>query len=228
MSRSVSNALTIRRKIIGVLLQGARLRAGKSKKECAEAIGVSVATLSSFEAGRRDITLPQLEVLAYFLNVPASNFFKDQDQSKLVNEEPEIPIEQVMELRHRIVGVLLRKARNEAGKSKKEMARAAKISTRKLTQYESSEKPIPLGELQEMAEFLRLPMAYFLDEGVGRIGAREQLHSQFERFSELPEDVRDFVSHYTNLPYLRVAVRLASMETDRIRGIAEGLLDITY
>jgi transcriptional regulator with XRE-family HTH domain len=228
MARSVSNALTIRRKIIGVLLQGARLRAGKSKKECAEALGVSVATLNSFEAGRRDVTLPQLEVLAYFLKVPASSFFKDQDQSKLVSEEPELPIEQVMALRHRIVGVLLRKARGEASKSKKEVAKAAGISARKLTAYESGERPIPLTELQAIADFLRLPMAYFLDEGVGRIGAREQLHNQFERFSELPEDVRDFVSHYTNLPYIRVAIRLSSMETDRIRGIAEGLLDITY
>ena len=31
----------IRRKIIGVLLQGARLKAGRNKKECAEVIGVT-------------------------------------------------------------------------------------------------------------------------------------------------------------------------------------------
>ena len=73
-----------------------------------------------------------------------------------------------------------------------------------------------MAELQQIAEYLRLPISYFLDEGVGRVGQREQLQSQFERFSELPDDVREFVSHYTNLPYLRVAVRISDMDADRI------------
>jgi len=228
MSKPVSDALTIRRKIIGVLLQGARLRSGKSKKECAEAIGVSVAAITQFEEGRKDIALPQLELLAYALNVPVSTFFKDKDQDKLVSEEPALPIEQVMQLRQRIIGVLLRQARTEAGKSQKEIAEALGISARRIARYEYGHRPMPVAELQQIADYLRLPITYFLDEGVGRVGQREQLQSQFERFSELPDDVRAFVSRYINLPYLRVAVRISDMDADRIRKIAEGLLDITY
>ncbi|MGH2592387.1 MAG: helix-turn-helix domain-containing protein [Anaerolineae bacterium] len=228
MSKPVSDALMIRRKIIGVLLQGARLRSGKSKKECAEAIGVGVAAITQFEEGRKDIALPQLELLAYTLNVPVSTFFKDKDQDKLVSEEPALPIEQVMQLRQRIIGVLLRQARTEAGKSQKEIAEALGISARRIAQYEYGHRPAPVAELQQIADYLRLPITYFLDEGVGRVGQREQLQSQFERFSELPDDVRAFVSRYINLPYLRVAVRISDMDADRIRKIAEGLLDITY
>ena len=228
MSKPALDVLTIRRKIIGVLLQGARLRSGKSKKECAEAIGVSVAAITQFEEGRKDIALPQLELLAYALNVPVSTFFKDKDQDKLVSEEPALPIEQVMQLRQRIIGVLLRQARTEAGKSQTEIAEALGISARRIARYEYGHRPMPVAELQQIADYLRLPITYFLDEGVGRVGQREQLQSQFERFSELPDDVRAFVSRYINLPYLRVAVRISDMDADRIRKIAEGLLDITY
>lgn len=228
MPRVPSDALTIRRKIIGVLLRGARLRAGRSKKECATAIGVSVAMLTHFEEGRRDISLPQLELLAYSLNVPVSSFFKDRDQDKLVTEEPGVPAVQTMQLRDRIIGVLLRKARTEAGVSQKELAGHLGVSPRRITQYEFGQRSVPVAELQHMVDRFRLSMNYFMDEGVGRVGQHEQLQNQFERFSELPDDVREFVSRYTNLPYLRVAVRIAGMDADRIRGIAEGLLDITY
>jgi len=227
-SNPVADALAIRRKIIGVLMQGARLRSGKSKKECAEAIGVSQSVYSQYEEGRKDIALPQLELLAYALNVPAASFFKDKEQDKLVTEEPELPIEQMTALRNRIIGVLLRQARTEAGKSQKELAQELGVSARRITQYEYGKRPIPVAQLQHLADVLRLPLTYFLDEGVGRVGQREQLQSQFERFSELPGDVRAFVSKYTNLPYLRVAIRISGMDADRIRGIAEGLLDITY
>ena len=225
---TMSEALDLRRKIIGVLLQGARLRAGRTKKECAEAIGVSAATLSLFEDGRKDVTLPQLELLAYLLNVPVSGFFRDREQEKLVQEEPELPADQIVALRNRIIGVLLRQARTEAGMSQKELAGVLHVSPRRITQYEYGQRPMPVAELIEAAETLRVPMSYFLDEGVGRLGEREQAQSQFERFVELPDDVRAFVSRYTNLPYLRVAIRISDMDADRIRKIAEGLLDITY
>lgn len=225
---SIQDALAIRRKIVGVLLQGARLRAGRTKKECAEAIGVNPSMITRFEDGRKDLALPQLELLAYLLNVPVSSFFKEKEQEKLVAREPEIPLEQTMALRDRIIGVLVRQARTDADMTQKDMAKALGVSPRRITQYEYGERPIPVAELQQIAEMLRLPITHFLDEGVGRVGRREQLQSQFESFSELPEDVRAFVSRYTNLPYLRVAIRISDMDADRIRKIAEGLLDITY
>ena len=131
-------------------------------------------------------------------------------------------------LRRKIIGVLLRQARTQADMSQKELAKTLNVPPRRITQYEYGQRPIPVAELLEFAEALRVPMSYFVDEGVGRVGEREQAQSQFERFAELPDDVRAFVSRYTNLPYLRVAIRISDMDADRIRKIAEGLLDITY
>ncbi len=221
-----SEALAIRRKIIAVLLQGARLKSGKSKKDCAASLGATVGAYTAYENGRRDLSLPELELLANFLNVPIGNFFDNSD--RLVNEEPAVPRDEIVELRQRIVGALLRKARTDKDVPQKDLAAKLGISPRRMTEYEFGQKPIPLSQLQEMAEVLDVPMSYFIDEGVGSIGEQELVRSQFEKFSDLPEDVRKFVTNPTNISYLRVAQRLSDMTTQQLRNIAAAILDITY
>lgn len=222
----VPEAIAIRRKIISVLLQGARLKTGKSKRDCATAIGVTVGMYTAYEAGRRDITLPQLEILVHYLKLPLADFFDNQE--RVVQDEPKVDREQVVELRQRIIGALLRKARTEKGKSPKELAEQLGISSRRITQYEFGQRPIPLAQLQEIADALQVSMHYFIDEGFGLIGEEEQVRDQFERFNDLPEDVRRFVSNPSNTSYLRVAQRLSSMTTEQLRNIAASILDITY
>lgn len=219
-------AIGIRRKITSVLLQAARLKAGKSKKDCAQALGVTTGIYSSYEAGRRDISLPELELLAHYLKVPITNFFENQD--RLVAEEPAVPREQVVQLRHRIIGALLRKARTDNNKTQKDLAKLLGVSPRRITQYEFGQKPIPVAYLEEIADAWNLSINYFIDEGVGAIGEEELVSSQFERFKDLPEDIRRFVTNPTNVSYLRVSQRLAEMTTEQLRNIAAALLDITY
>jgi transcriptional regulator with XRE-family HTH domain len=221
-----TDAFVIRRKIIGVLLQGARLRAGRTKKECAGVIGVSPAILTAYEEARRDISLTELELLAYFLHAPVHSFLEGDDESLVTQEVP--PNVQVMSLRNRIIGALLCEAREQKGKSQKELALAAECSLRRIAQYEHGETPIPLVKLEAMAEYLGVPVSHFLDEGVGTIGERELQDHQYELFKSQPEDVRAFVAQPTSTPYLRVAMHLADMPAGTIRTLAEGLLDITY
>ena len=45
---------------------------------------------------------------------------------------------------------------------------------------------------------------------------------------ELPEDVREFILRPINRSYLDLAIRLSGLSVERLRGIAEGILDITY
>ena len=221
-----TDVFAIRRKIIGVLLQGARLRAGRTKKECAGVIGVSPAILTAYEEARRDISLSELELLAYFLHAPVRSFLEGDDESLVaVQVSPNV---QVMVLRNRIIGALLREAREQKGKSQKELAQAAECSPRRIAQYERGETPIPLVKLEAMAEYLGVPASHFLDEGVGTVGERELQDRQSELLQSLPEDMRAFVSQPINVPYLRVAMHLADMPAGTIRRLAEGLLDITY
>ncbi len=221
-----AEALALRRKIMSVLILGARLKAGKTKRDCAAALDMSVSAYSACEDGRHDLSLPELEVLANFLKTPITAFFDKPE--RLVVDEPELPYEQIIELRQRIIGALLRKARVEKGKSARDVADLLGVTAQRLTEFEFGAKPVPLALLEELADVLDVSMSYFIDEGVGVIGEQELLRHQFDRFGELPEDVRHFVTHPTNISYLRVAQRLSDMTTAQLRNIAAAILDITY
>lgn len=219
-------AMAIRSKIIGVLLRNARIRAGKSRKDCAALLGCSPDTISQFEYGRKDISLPQLEVLAYFLGL-SMTYFWDQDAIP-EEEEMDRPVGEIMTIRRKIIGVLLRQARLDAGKSQKQCAEALSCSTDRISQYEQGQKDIPLPELEALADFLNVPMAHFLDEQMTPLSREAPQGRGVKILAELPPDVRDFVSNPTNVLYLRIAMRLSTLSVDTLRQIAETLLDITF
>ena len=75
---------------------------------------------------------------------------------------------------------------------------------------------------------LGVSMSYFVDEGVGPVGEQELRRSQFERFGDLPDDLRKFIVNPTNISYLRVAQRLSDLTTQQLRDLAASILDITY
>lgn len=215
-----------RRQSISSLMQVARVKAGKSKRDCAQAMGVTTGVYSAYEESRRDITLPELELLAHYLKVSVHQFFDKAD--RLTAEELPVPSDKVIELRQRIIGALLRQARAEKERTVKDLAERLGVSARVISDYELGRKPIPLPQLQEAAEMLGVPLSYFVDEGVGLIGMQELIRSQFDKFSDLPDDLRKFVVNPTNISYLRVAQRLSDLTTEELRNLAASILDITY
>jgi transcriptional regulator with XRE-family HTH domain len=219
-------AMAIRSKIVGVLLRNARTKAGKSRNDCAAVLGCSPDTISQFEYGRKDITLPQLEVLAYFLGLPIT-YFWDKDAIP-EEEEMDRPVNEIMTVRRKIIGVLLRQARLDAGKNQKQCAAALSCSAERISQYERGQKGIPLPELEALADFLDVPITHFLDEQTTPLSTEAPEVRGVETFAELPPDVRDFVSNPTNALYIRIAMKLSTLSVDALRQIAETLLDITF
>lgn len=231
-------ALDLRGRILGVLLRDARMHAGRTVEECARFLGISSDDLKASEEGERPLSLPELEALAYFLNVPVSHFLSTNPQ--LLGEEPRLNILDILALRHRIVGALLRQAREEAGKSPEELARLLGCPPERILEYEYGERPIPLPELEALARALNRPLEHFLDQ-VGPIGRRirqrerppkeEKAKEEDEvlrAFQQLPPQVREFVLKPINRSYIEIAMKLADMPAGRLREIAEGLLEITY
>jgi transcriptional regulator with XRE-family HTH domain len=219
-------ALALRNRIIGLLLRDARLRAGRTKRECAAVLGVSTSTVTAYEEGRKPISLPELEVLAFFLDVPVAHFW--DEEARLLAEEPPPPMEEVLRLRHRIVGALLRQARLEAGKSQKELAQLLGCSSSRISSYEYGQRPVPLMELEVLADALDRPLEYFLDQRSGPVGEWEKEQEAFQAFRELPGEIRQFITKPINWSYLELAMRLAEMPAGALRDIAAGLLEITY
>ena len=48
-----------------------------------------------------------------------------------------------------------------------------------------------------------------------------------EQFLDLPEELQAFVCLPVNRPYLELALKLSDMSKDKLRSVAEDLLDIT-
>ncbi len=218
--------LVLRNRIIGLLLRDAREQARKTKRECATALGVSARTITAYEEGRTPISLPELEVLTYVLDAPIVHFWERDPE--LATEEKPLPLREILALRHRIVGALLRQARLEAGISQKELAKVVGCSTSRISAYEHGERPIPLAELELLAQYLQLPLEHFLDDQEGPVGEWHRQQEVRRRLRELPREVQEFVVQPVNIKYLEVAMRLAEIPAGGLRAIAEGLLDITY
>jgi len=218
--------ITIRTKKLGVLIRDARLAARRSPKECAEAIGIKSGMLKAYEEGRRAPSLPELEVLVYYLKLPISHFWgREAISDDTIPVEP-LDLPKLMSVRQRVIGALLRQERTKANLSLKNLSEAAGISNSRLKAYELGERPIPLPELENMIEVFGTRVEEFFDKS-GPVGKWMSDQKGMEKFLELPEEIRTFVCQPVNRPYLELAMKMSEMSKDRLRSVAEGLLDIT-
>lgn len=221
------SSFQIRTKKLGTLIQDARFARGKSEEDCAAAMGVSTPNYQAIEQGKKATSLPELEVLAFYLDIPLDHFLGRTTVSLESKENVAVnKLERLLPLRHRIIGVMLRKGRIEAGISQEELARATEIDEQTLATYEQGNTPVPLPELEVLTVALNVSLREFRDQ-TGPVG-RWAIHKKaLEDFSELPLEMQQFISKPINLPYLELAQRLSEMSVDRLRGVAEGLLEIT-
>jgi len=197
-----------------------------SLEECAQALGVSVETLEGYELGEKSPSLPEIEALAFILKVPLEHFWGDRVLSKSSVIQPQPRIERVLPLRQRMIAVMLRKARLEAVLSLEMVAERAWSSPALLEGYELGEVPVPLPDLEVIAGVLNRSVKDFQDRnGPGGAWAADQHFIQ--DFMALSPELRAFVSKPINRPYLELAQRLSEMSVERLRAVAEGLLEIT-
>ena len=133
-----------------------------------------------------------------------------------------------MELRQRIIGVLLRQARQDAGYTQAELAEVLDCTPARVASFEMGRTEIPLSELETIAEFLGLPIDFFLDEGIKPNGQQVAGIDEMTRLCELPQEVRAFLAQPANILYVRVAMQLSKLPASTLRSLGEGILDITY
>lgn len=223
-----SQTIAIRNRIIGILVKRARLGAGKSQRECGEFLGCSPFVFSQYERGRKGMSLPQLEALAYFLDVPAASLWDEASPEPGDPPAETLPMEQMLLLRRKILAVQFRQCRLNAGLTQKELGELLVCSANMISQYERGKREIPLAELEIAAEQCGQGLERFLDDETIPLGQVQRDRLTLAQLNELPPDVRDFVLRPTNTLYLRIAMLLSAMKADSLRQIAETILDITY
>lgn len=218
--------VTLRAKKLGVLIRAARQAARRSPEDCARAMGISKGSLRAYEEGTRAPSLPELEVLAYYLKFPMDHFWgKDPLSAEASPTEP-LDLPRLVELRQRMIGALLRQDRNNASLSVKALAQETGIPSGRINAYELGERAIPLPDLEVLLNALAGKIETFFDQS-GPIGQWMMDQKSMRQFLELPKDLRTFVCQPVNRPYIELAMKISSMSTEKLRSVAEGLLDIT-
>lgn len=220
-------AFMLRTKIIGVLIRDARLAFNRTSDECGKAIGVSGETFEEYELGIKSISLPELEGVSYFLGVPLDHFWNPEAISIGEERRQLSNIDQLISIRQHIIGTLLRQARQESGLTLDALAEQLKIDTSRLEDYEIGKVPIPLPELEMLTSILNRSIREFQDQH-GPVGMWNSQQYNIKDFQKLPTEIQEFISKPINRPYLELAIRLSEMSVDKLRAVAEGLLEITY
>jgi len=219
--------ITIRAKKLGILIRDARLASRRSTKECAAAINVTNGVFKAYEEGRKAPSLPELETLVYYFELPIDHFWSNESLSDAPARIAELNLPRLTDLRHRMIGALLRQERLEASLSMKSVSEQTGISTSRLKRYEMGERPIPLPELEVILKVLGGRVETFFDQG-GPIGQWMIQQRAVQNFLDMPVELQNFVSQPVNRPYLDLARKLSEMSTDKLRSVAEDLLDITF
>ncbi len=223
---SIQIQVTLRTRKLGVLIRDARLAAHKNIKECAEAIGVTGGIFRAYEEGRRAPSLPELEVLAFYLSLPVKHFWGKEARSDDASPTAPLDLFTLAGLRQRMVGALLRQERMKASISLKALAEQAGIPSGRLNAYELGQRPIPLPELEGLIALLGGQIENFLDK-TGPIGKWMSQERIIQDFLLLPPELQAFVSKPVNRPYLELALTLSGLSAEKLRSVAESLLDIT-
>ena len=216
--------LILRTKMLGAMLRDARLKANKSLKEVASLIGSTSGSVSSYEHGRKGISLPELELFAYHLDIPLEHFITGS--AIHTGQKTEFDPTTMVSLRQRMVGALLRKQRTEAEMSIRALADAAGLPSKRLSAYERGDRPIPLPELERLLVILGQSLEEYFDRE-GPVGEWASNKQAYVNLLQLPSDLREFLSTPENQSYLRVAKHISELSVEKLRALAESLLDLT-
>jgi transcriptional regulator with XRE-family HTH domain len=218
---------SVRSKRLGLLMKDARAAAGKGVEDCAQALGIPVSQYEAYEYGDSAATLPEVELLAFYLKIPLEHFWGEEllSESQL-DGKPNFKPENLLLLRQKMIGVQLKQARMDAGLSQEALAAEAGLEVHQLEAFERGEAALPLPLLESLSGLLNRPLREFYDR-YGPVGVWAMEQRALQGIREMPPDLQAFVSMPVNQPYLELAQRLSEMSVDKLRAVAEGLLEIT-
>jgi transcriptional regulator with XRE-family HTH domain len=224
---SIQTQVALRSRKLGVLIRDARLLARKTLPECAQLVGVTSGILRAWEEGRKAPSLPELEVLAFSLHLPLNHFWSKEAMSDDASLTATMNLPALIGIRQRMVGALLRQQRENSSLSLKALAELSGISTARLKSFELGERPVPLPELEALVALLGGQIEAIFDQ-TSPIGQWMLQQKAVQDFLQLTPDLQKFVSKPVNRPYLELAMKLSGMSTDKLRSVAEDLLEITF
>lgn len=200
----------------------------KPVEETAKYLGISPDDWMRFETGDSSPSLPQLESLSYFFHVPLDIMLTDT-AAGITKEVDPSKVAALISLRDRIIAATIKRTRMEQNRSQNDLALSLETDEATITELESGKISIPLPDLEVICSELGISMKTL--SSVQDMNSQQEANTipaKNEESLSLPQDLYDFVANAANLPYIQLAKKLSEMDAGKLRGIAEGLLEITY
>jgi transcriptional regulator with XRE-family HTH domain len=213
-SYNYEESYRLRARMVGVLLRDARVAAMRTVDDCARLVRVDAATVEAWEYGDAIPSLPQLELLAFYLDVPVSHFW-GLETLEANRRTPVDAQEEYLNLRNRMIGALLRAAREESNLTLDAVAETTHLSAEYLQAYEFGELPIPMHELSVIAG------------GAQQCAELLATRENWKHFNDLPDDLRAFAANPLNIGFIEIALAFSEMPSEKLKRIAVSMLDIT-
>jgi transcriptional regulator with XRE-family HTH domain len=218
------NNYAARAQRLGELIRDARLHAERSEEDCARVLGISTGSFEKAEQGEQVLSLPDLEALAIYLGVPMGYFWGTES---LGNRISDVDYAKLIDLRNRVIGVLLRQLRLKTRRTQKDLSQATGIESKDIRQYETGQTAIPYLHLEQLCQELDVPVEHFVENQRGPLGRHEADQKLRKLYQQMTPEIQAFLINPVNVSYLETAWRLSEMDVDKLREIAESLLDIT-
>jgi transcriptional regulator with XRE-family HTH domain len=219
--------IQLRTRKLSALIYDARIASDRSIKDCAEAICVSRYAYKAFESGDQSPTLPELEVLSEYLDVPMEHFWGSESLSEVPGGKEAAEVQAYVADRDQEILGTLRQARDEAGLSLKQLAEESGLKRSLLGRYELGKDTIPIPHLEVLANCLDVDLRQFFNQS-NTMKQQRIDQDALSGFLELPDELQEFIAMPINRSYLELAHRLSTLSVEKLRLVAEGLLEITY
>jgi transcriptional regulator with XRE-family HTH domain len=219
--------IKLRTKKLAILMLNARQVSKRSQEECADFLGIPLEQYQAYENGLQAPSLPELESFAFFLDIPLNHFWGKEALAVNKEDEAKSTFKSLRQLRNRIINARIGLEKTQADLSNEGLAEKTGIASDTLNKYEKDNQPIPLPQLEILAQTLGIPIEIFFDQK-GPAGQKRTDQEQLKALKEMPEELQRFICQPVNRPYIELAHRLQGLSVEKLRSIAEGLLEITY
>ena len=202
---------------LGLLIRDARQVSARTPEHCALYLGVPTQTYEAYELGQEAISLPRLEALANYLDVPIEHFWGTKVLSSGRPAQRDIP--KWVEERQAQLARLLRSLREKAGLSCEELALQAGVQVEDYQAWENAQQEIPIPALETLCKLLNCQIQDFFDKE-SFADRRGYLHLAKE-FLDLPPDLQEFILKPENHPFLKAAMLLSQVDRKLFRELGD-------
>lgn len=201
------NNASDRSRQLGKVLETSRENAEKTLIKTAAFLGVSPDDLLRFERGETTPSLPQLEVLAEVFRVSVHDFIDPATRMQSVRKLEAEKVPSLVDVRSRIIAIQLKRARISQNIQLADLASSIGVTSDELEVMEAGDIPVPFSVLEKACERLSISITSLLSSS-----DIEKAELVEDKSDELPGEWVEFLKDPANVPYLKLACGLKTID----------------